>query len=125
MRSTIKMDLLKCTFEETNEEPSLKNKVKVIKIVEEAVRKYEWWNKSQKKQINEMKRDNAVQTIIDLSNDTWKNFVTRKLNGMYTNQLWKECWQVYLFNSHISLQHQGFVQIKMTESTLFFFFLPG
>ena len=39
MRSTIKMDLLKCTFEETNEEPSLKNKVKVIKIVEEAVRK--------------------------------------------------------------------------------------
>ena len=42
------MDLLKCTFEEINEEPSLKNKVKVIKIVGEAVRKYEWWNKSEK-----------------------------------------------------------------------------
>ena len=65
-RSTMKMDLLNSLLVILINDPSLENKLKKMKVVVKALRKYEYMNhcKDMKKHIS-LKRGTAVQTIIN------------------------------------------------------------
>ena len=110
----------------------LENKVQVIKIVVEAVWKNECMshhkNRSRKKYISGMKRDIAVQIIVDLSIiRVWNNrcciksLGIRKWKVTHRNQLWK--WHVTLTALVLIMTTNKFY-FSINYITATFFFLP-